>query len=191
MPDDTSEVTRLLLDWSDGDPKALERLLPLVMEELKRIAQRYLNREGRLHTLQPTALVNELYLKLVDRRSVQWKNRAQFFGVAADMMRKILVDHARARQTAKRGRGQILISLEEARPVAEARDVDLVALDDALSGLAELDARQARIVELRYFTGLEIEEISELLHISPTTVKREWHTARLWLARQVSRKEPE
>jgi RNA polymerase sigma factor (TIGR02999 family) len=188
MHEDTSDVTRYLRDWSDGDPQALERLLPHVMEELKRIARRYLDREGRQHTLQPTALVNELYLKLADRRTVHWKNRAQFFGVAADMMRKILVDYARARQTAKRGKGFINVRLDDTRTVAEEQDIELIALDDALRGLAELDPRQARIVELRFFAGLSNEEIGELLQVSPTTIKREWRTARLWLFQQVSRR---
>ena len=186
MVRDTSDVSRLLLDWSDGDPEALERLLPLVMGELKRIARRYLDREGRQHTLQPTALVNELYLKLVDRRRVQWKNRAQFFNVAAEMMRKILVDYARARQASKRGKGVVSLSLDETRTVAEMQDEELVALDEALQRLAELDPRQAKIVELRFFIGLSYEEIAEILDVSRTTVKREWRTARLWLYRKIS-----
>jgi RNA polymerase sigma factor (TIGR02999 family) len=186
MPDSSSDVTMLLLAWSEGDEDALPQLLPLVMEELKKIAHRYLLREGREHTLQPTALVNELYLKLVDRRKVQWKNRAQFFGVAATMMRNILVDYARARQTSKRGSGIPKLSLDETLKVAEAQDAEILALDDALKTLAEVDPRQARVVELRFFTGLSYDDIGEVLGISATTAKREWRTARLWLLREIS-----
>lgn len=187
MPQATGEVTELLLAWSRGEEQALERLMPLVMDELRRIAARYLDREGREHTLQPTALVNELYLKLTDRRSVQWKNRSQFFGVAAEMMRHILVDYARARQTSKRGRDQIKISLDTSLNLAQKQDLEILALDDALKALAELDSRQAKIVEMRFFTGLTHEEIGELLGVSETTVKREWRTARLWLFEQMRR----
>jgi RNA polymerase sigma factor (TIGR02999 family) len=185
---DPSEVTGLLLAWSDGDEAARERLMPLVFDELRRIARRYLDREGREHTLQPTALVNELYLKLIDRRRVQWKNRAQFFGVAAEMMRRILVDYARGRLTQKRGREYVSVPLEESRVGAEEQDFELVALDDALKTLAELDPRQAKVVELRFFAGLTHEEIGEVLEISATTVKREWRTARLWLRREIGRR---
>ena len=187
MPEQASEVTQLLLDWSGGDESARERLMPLVFDELRRIARRYLEREGREHTLQPTALVNELYLKLVERRRVQWKNRAQFFAVAAEMMRHILVDYARARLTQKRGREYVSVPLDESRGVAEQQDVELVALDDGLVALAALDARQAKVVELRFFAGLSNEEIAEVLEVSATTVKREWRTARLWLRREIRR----
>lgn len=185
MPDRNSDVTALLLAWSEGDETALPELLPVVMEELKKIAQRYLNREGREHTLQPTALVNELYLKLIDRRRVQWKNRAQFFGVAAEMMRNILVDYARARQAAKRGQGVPAISLDDSLNLAISQDAELLALDEALKDLAVSDPRQAKVVELHFFTGLSYAEIGELLGCSETTVKREWRTARLWLMRAV------
>lgn len=185
VPQATSEVTDLLLAWSRGEEQALERLMPLVVDELRHIAARYLDREGREHTLQPTALVNELYMKLTDRRSVQWKNRSQFFGVAAEMMRHILVDYARARRTGKRGKDQVKISLDSSLNLAEKRDVEILALDEALKELAKLDPRQAKIVELRFFTGLTHEEIGGLLGVSETTIKREWKTARLWLYEQM------
>ena len=186
MPDSNSEVTALLLAWSEGDEAALGKLLPVVMEELKKIAQRYLNKEGREHTLQPTALVNELYLKLKDRRTVQWKNRAQFFGVAAGMMRQILVDHARGRQAAKRGQGVPRVPLDESLGLAHLRPEDLVALDDALKDLAATDPQGAKVVELRFFAGLSYAEIGEVLGCSETTVKREWRAARLWLLRAMT-----
>lgn len=187
MSDSTSEVTSLLVAWSEGDESALPRLLPVVMEELKRIADRYLRREGREHTLQPTALVNELYLKLIDRRSVQWKNRSQFFGVAAEMMRNILVDYARSRQAARRGAGMRNLSLDETLAAAQAEEQDeqLLALDEGLKALSEVDPRQARVVELRFFTGLAYEEIGEVMGISVRTAKREWRTARLWLLQRI------
>lgn len=163
--------------------------MPLVFDELRRIAQRYMGRESADHTLQPTALVNELYLRLVDRRRVHWKNRAHFFGCAADMMRKILVDHARGRLTAKRGNGATKLQLEEQLMGTAKQDWDLVALDEALQKLALVDERPARVVVLRFFAGLTHEEIAEVLAISPTTVKREWKMARLWLFRRVSSQE--
>jgi RNA polymerase sigma factor (TIGR02999 family) len=187
MSEPMTEVTRLLLSWSDGDEAARERLMPLVFDELRQIARRYLGREGREHTLQPTALVNELYLKLIDRRRVRWKNRAQFFSVAAEMMRQILVDYARARLAQKRGREYLSVSLDDSRGTAERQDLELVALDDALTALAELDPRQAKVVELRFFAGLTAEETAEALQVSPATVKRDWRTARLWLRREIRR----
>jgi RNA polymerase sigma factor (TIGR02999 family) len=187
MPGQNGDVTQLLLDWSLGDESARERLMPVVFDELRRIARRHLQRERREHTLQPTALVNELYLKLIDRRRVQWKNRAQFFGVAAEMMRQILVDYARARLTKKRGEGMAPSSLDDFWAVAERQDEELLALDAALKDLAELDARQAKVVELRFFAGLNNEAIGEVVGISASTVKREWRTARLWLRRQIAR----
>ena len=179
------DVTTLLHLWSQGDPTALERLMPLVIEELRKIAQRYLAKENREHTLQPTALVNELYLKLNDRRTVNWQNRAQFFGVAAEMMRRILVDYARARHTAKRGKGSINLSLDDSFQLPDRREEEILALDDALKALAVIDPQQAKIVELRYFTGLTNEEIADILGVSETTVKRDWRHARLWLAREI------
>lgn len=183
------EVTRLLVDWSNGDTRALEELTPLVYAELRRLAARFLRRERSDHTLQSTALVHEAFLRLIDQRSVQWQNRAHFFGVAAQLIRRILVDYARSRQTAKRGSDAVKLSLDDALGVAEKRDLDLVALDDALNRLAELDPQQSRIVELRFFTGLSIEETAEVLGISPATVKREWVTAKALLYRYLSGKD--
>ena len=182
-----SEVTQLLLAWSDGDGAALGNLMPLVFEELRRMAKRYLEREDERHTLQPTALVNEVYLRLVDRRRVQWKNRAHFLGFSAQLMRRILVDHARGRQTNKRGQGSRPLSIDALVDLPEQRDLEVLLVDEALNTLAEQDPRQARIVEMRFFAGLSHEEIGEALGISPTTVKREWSTARLWLFRELAR----
>ncbi len=187
MPDSHTNVTQLLRDWSQGDAAALGKLIPLVFEDLREIAGHLFRREGEAHTLQPTALVNEVYLRLMDQRQVQWQNRDQFFAVAALLMRRILVDHAKSRQAAKRGRGVPNLPLEEALLVPD-QDVDVLALDEALSQLAEIDPRQCRIVELRFFVGLSHEEIAELLGISVTTVKREWKTARLWLFRALTHK---
>jgi RNA polymerase sigma factor (TIGR02999 family) len=178
------EVTRLLLRWTEGDQNALNDLLPLVYDELRRLARSYLQRERPGHTLQSTALVNEAYLRLVDQ-NVSWQNRAHFFGIAAQMMRRILVDHARARDAAKRGAGDFKVTLDEDIAVSGARDVDVIALDIALDNLAELDPQQGRIVELRFFAGLSIEETSEVLSISPATVKRDWAMAKAWLAREM------
>jgi RNA polymerase sigma factor (TIGR02999 family) len=160
-------------------------MVPLVYEELRRQAQRYLRRESPGHTLQTTALVHEAYLRLVDQRTARWESRAQFFGVAAQLMRRILVDHARSHHAAKRGGSAIQVPLEEETASAPEGDVDLLALDDALNRLAQLDERQAKVVELRYFTGLGIEETAEALGISPATVKREWTMARAWLKREL------
>jgi RNA polymerase sigma factor (TIGR02999 family) len=179
------DVTGLLQAWGGGDPTALDRLVPIVYDELHRQAQRYLRRENPGHTLQTTALVHEAYLRLVDQREARWQNRAQFFGVAAQAMRRILVDHARRHQAAKRGGSAVPVPLEEGEVAAAGSGVDLVALDDALTRLATLDLQQARVVELRYFTGLGIEETAEALGISPATVKREWAMARAWLKREL------
>lgn len=182
------DVTRLLLDWGNGNREALDALAPLVYDELRRLAQSYLRRERSDHTLQGTALVNEAYLRLVDQKNVKWQNRAHFFGVAAQMIRRILVDHARGHQAAKRGAGAAKLSLDDALAVpGVGKDLNLVNLDEALKELEELDARQARIIELRYFTGLSIEETAEVVGVSPATVKREWTAARAWLFRQLSR----
>jgi RNA polymerase sigma factor (TIGR02999 family) len=182
------DVTRLLLDWGNGNREALDALAPLVYDELRRLAQSYLRRERSDHTLQGTALVNEAYLRLVDQKNVRWQNRAHFFGVAAQMIRRILVDHARGHQAAKRGAGAAKLSLDDALAVpGVSKDLNLVNLDEALKELEELDARQARIIELRYFTGLSIEETAEVVGVSPATVKREWTAARAWLFRQLSR----
>jgi len=192
MPSEPGEITELLDAWSDGDADALERLIPLVVSDLRRIAEAFLARENPGHTLQPTALVNELYLRLAGRRAVGWESRTQFFAGMATIMRRILVDHARRRKAAKKGGPVPSLSLDEARdretpwPSGLPRvDVDLLALDLALESLAEVDPRQARIIELRYFGGLTIEETARTLGISPMTVKREWRSARLWLLREL------
>jgi RNA polymerase sigma factor (TIGR02999 family) len=178
-------VTGLLQAWGGGDAAALDQLVPLVYAELRRQAQRYLSRESPGHTLQTTALVHEAYLRLVDQRDARWQNRAQFFGVAAQLMRRILVDYARRHQAAKRGGSAIQVPYEEGAVAAAGSEVDLVALDDALTRLAARDPQQARVVELRYFTGLGIEETAEALGISPATVKRDWAMARAWLKREL------
>ena len=179
-------VTRLLIEWQGGSQQALEQLMPLVYAELKAIAARYFAREAANHTLQSTALVHEAYLRLVGQRRVRWQNRAHFFGIAAQMMRRILVDHARHQRRAKRGGPQPTLVLDEAMGVSEpAPDVDLLALDEALTSLARLDPRGARIVELRFFSGLTIEETAAVLAVSSGTIKREWSTARAWLYREI------
>lgn len=175
-----SEVTQLLQDWSDGKREALDKLLPLVYDELRRLAHNYLRRERGEHTLQTTALVHEAYLKLIDQHSVDWKNRAQFFALSAQAMRRILLDNARKHISAKRGKGE-RISLDEAAGVSTETDENLIALDIALQELEQIDEKQSKIIELRYFGGLTIEETGEVLKISPATVKREWTFARAWL----------
>jgi len=179
-------VTQLLVDWGNGDGQALEKLTPLVYQELKRLAARYLRRERREHTLQSTALVHEAWLRLIDQNHVHWQNRAQFFGIAGEMIRRILIDHARNRQAAKRGDGAIKLSLDEALGAPDRRDFDLVALDDALEDLTKLDPKQGKLVELRFFAGLSIEESAEVLCVSPATVKREWAVAKAWLYRELT-----
>ncbi len=181
------EITRLLADWSRGDKQALEKLTPIVYEELRRLAGRYLRQERHGHTLQSTALVHEAYLKLVGQHSIHWQNRAQFFGVAAQLIRRILVDYARNRHAAKRGANAPRLSLDEAIAMPGERDLDLVALDDALEGLAKLDPRQSRLVELRFFAGLTMEETAEVLNMSLATAKRDWTAAKAWLFREISR----
>ena len=179
------DVTRMLLDWSHGDEQALDRLMPVVYDELHRLAKRCLRRESSGHTLQATALVNEAYLKLIQQSEVEWQNRAHFFAIAARLMRRILVDHARNHQASKRGGPARKLSLDEAIGVAEAQEVDLIALEDALTELARLDPEQGRLVELRFFGGLTIEEVAEVLGVSPATVKREWNMAKAWLYREI------
>ena len=174
-------ITQLLLKWSDGDSSAREELMPLVYGELRRLAAKYLRRERVNHTLQPTALVNEAYLRLIDQQKVEWQNRAQFFGLAARLMRNILVDHARSHQAAKRGGGQLSVSLSRADRVSEKPEIDLVALHETLERLAAHDEQKGRIVELRFFGGLTIEETAEVLEISHATVERDWKMARAWL----------
>lgn len=179
-------VTQLLLDWSAGDEKALEKLMPVVYDELRRLARNYLRRERADHTLQPTALVNEAYLKLVDQKNVRWQNRAQFFGVASQLMRRILVDHARQHLADKRGGpDRQRLSLSAVDHDASKPDVDLLALHEALSSLELIDPQQSRIVELRFFGGLSIEETAEVLGLGHATVERDWKLARAWLRRQL------
>jgi len=179
-------ITQLLRDWSDGDEQALEKLTPLLYEELHRMAHGYMRRERSDHTLQTTALINEAYVRLIDWKSVRWQNRAQFFAVAARLMRRILVDFARSRNYAKRGgRGRQMVSLDEASPVSPDRAGAILALDDALQSLSALDARKSQIVELRFFGGLTIEETAEVLSVSSRTVLREWDLAKAWLSREL------
>jgi RNA polymerase sigma factor (TIGR02999 family) len=183
---DAHEVTELLVAWSDGDEQALDRLAPLVQAELHRLARRYMSRERGDHLLQTSALINEAYLRLIDWKSARWQNRAHFFGVAAQMMRRILVDHARAHEAEKRGGEFQKLSLDENLDAAGApRDVNLVALDDALNRLAEMDPQKSKIVELRFFGGLSVEETAEVLGVSAPTVKRQWRMAKAWLYGQV------
>lgn len=187
MKDQPQDVTILLKAWSRGDKKALDRLMPLVYDELHRVAQGYMARERPDHTLQPTALVNEAYLRMVDVSGVDWKDRAHFFAVCARQMRRVLIDRARARASEKRGSGERGLSLEESLLPEAEQDADLVALDDALTRLAAIDPRKARVVELRFFSGLGIEETAAVLNVSPETVMRDWKMAKAWLYREMKR----
>ncbi len=180
-----NQVTQLLLDWGNGDKAALDKLVPVVYQELRRLAAYYMRRERPGHTLQTSALVNEAYMRLVDYSQMRWQSRAHFFAVAAQAMRRILVEHARKRHFAKRGGGAVKVSLDEAAIVSQEQAADLVALDDALTSLEAMDERKARIVELRYIGGLNIEETAEVLAISPATVQREWRAAKAWLYREI------
>lgn len=187
-PDDSSQITRMLKAWSDGNEDALHELLPLVYAELRRHAARHLRRERPDHSLQTTGLIHEAYLKLVGQRSVRWESRTHFFAIASQLMRRILVDYARARHRAKRGGEDIRLSLSEAEETAsESRPVDLIALDEALTRLAAIDEQQSRLVELRYFSGLTLEEAAAILKISRATAAREWSMARAWLHRELTR----
>jgi len=179
------EITRLLVAWSEGDESALVELTPLVYEELHRLAHHYMSNEREGHTLQSTALVNEAYLRLIEWKNVRWENRAHFFAVSAQLMRRILVDFARARSYQKRGGGAIPVPLEEAVILATDRSADMVALDEALSSLGQLDPRQSRVVELRFFGGFSVDETAEVLQVSVGTVKRDWILARAWLHREL------
>jgi RNA polymerase sigma factor (TIGR02999 family) len=185
--DSSTRIDGLLADWGQGNEEAREALIPVVYNELRRQARRHLRGERPDHTLESAALVNEAYLRLVRQDSPQWQNRAHFFGVAAQLMRHILVDHARRRLANKRGAGAPLLSLDPELAPAQGPGIDLVALDDALGKLATLDSQQARLIELRFFGGLSIEEAAVVLGISPATVKREWATARAWLRRELER----
>ena len=184
-------LTQLLVAWSDGDQKALDELFPLVYEELRQMARRQMRRERPGHTLRTTALVNDAYLRLVDQRVVRWQNRAHFFAIAAQMMRRILVDHARAKRYEKRGGGAVHVPIEEAAVLAHGKEAEIIALDEALHALAEIDPRRARVVELRYFGGLSNEEIGEVLKVSPNTVTRDWNMARAWLYQELSGEKPD
>lgn len=187
MTPSPEEVTQLLLNWGNGDAAALEQLTPLVYDELRRLAHQHMNRERQDHTLQTSALVNEVYLRLIDQRDVRWQNRAQFFSIASRLMRRILVDHARAYRYAKRGGGAIQVSLDEAALVSQERAGELVALDEALTNLAAIDQRKSKVVELRFFGGMSVEETAAALGVSPITVKRDWSTAKAWLYRAIER----
>ena len=176
-----SDVTRLLQAWSGGDQAAFEKLVPLVNAELRRLARRYMGQERAGHTLQPTALINEVYLRLIDWRSIRWQDRAHFFGVSARLMRRTLVDHARRHRTGKRGGHAVTVCFDETVVVPPQRGTDVIAIDEALKTLAVHDDRKSQIVELRFFGGLSVEETAEVLNISPRTVKREWSLARAWL----------
>jgi len=185
-PASSHEVTQLLLDWSRGDQAALEKLMPLVYKELRRLAHNHLKKERPGQTLQTTDLVHEAYLKLVNQRSVRWQNRAHFFGISAQLMRRILVDRARGHKRIKRGGGALLVSLDETAIMLRQPGFDMLALDEALNKLAEIDGRKARIVELRFFGGLDVEETAAFLSISEITVKRDWKMAKAWLHRELS-----
>ena len=181
------EITQLLIAWSQGEQAALDKLMPLVYDELRRIARRCMGRELQGHTLQTTALVNEAYLRLIDADKVQWQNRAHFFAISSQLMRRILVDFARSHRNLKRGGDLPRVSLDEALVVTQERGADLVALDDALTALATLDPRQSRVVEMHYFGGLCVEEIAEVLQVSVATVRRDWRLAKAWLHRELSK----
>jgi RNA polymerase sigma factor (TIGR02999 family) len=183
---DSHEVTQLLLAWCDGDQQALEKLTPLVYRELRRLAKHYMYGERVDHTLQATALVNEVYLRMVDWKPLSWQNRAQFFAFSAQMMRRILVDFARSHQRPKRGGGQHAISLEESAVLSPTKGDDLIAVDDALTRLSKIDARKAEIVEMRFFGGLSVEETAVALKVSPFTVLRDWKLAKVWLLHDLS-----
>src|ERR1051325_3255972 len=181
-----NQITQLLVAWSDGDQTARDKLMPLVYEELHRLAHQYMRRESPGHTLQTSALVNEAFVRLVDQRNVRWQNRAHFFGIAAQLMRRILVDHARGRQTAKRGGSLHAVSFDDALYVSDERSAEVVAVHEALEQLTQFDRRKGQIVELRFFGGLSIDETAEVLGVSPGTVMREWTLAKAWLHREMS-----
>jgi len=183
------EVTAILNDWSGGDIKAPERLMPFVYDELRRLARAFLSREREGHTLQPTALVNEAYIRLVDQTRVNWQNRAHFYSIASSMMRRVLIDHARAHAAEKRGGGAIRLSIDDVQVPLEQRAADFVALDEALKRLAQFDERKSKVVEMRFFGGLNDEEIAEVLGVTTRTVLRDWKKARLWLYRELSTSE--
>jgi RNA polymerase sigma-70 factor (ECF subfamily) len=183
----TSEVSQLLIAWGNGDQSALDRLIPLVYQELHRIAARHMRQENPGHTLQTTGLVNEAYLKLVDQKNMQWQNRAQFFGVAAQLMRRILVDHARKHSRIKRGQGIPKLSLDETAIMSRDKASEFIALDEALNTLSEIDPNKSRIVELRFFAGLNFEEVAEVQKVSSRTIRREWRKAKAWLHQEMQK----
>ena len=185
QPHSQNEITRLLTAWTDGDQSALEKLVPLVESELHRLAHHYMRRERPGHTLQTSALVNEAYIRLIDWKNVRWQNRAHFFAVSAQLMRRILVDFARERNYLKRGGGALQVSLAEAKSLQLERNDDLVALDEALSALSRFDERKGRVVELRFFGGLSVNEVAEVLKVSEETVMRDWRIAKVWLLREL------
>ena len=187
MTDSPQDVTQLVIAWRDGNPDARDELMPLVYQELHRLAHHYMSRERPGHTLQTSALVNEAFLRLVNQRDVQWQNRAHFFGFAAQIMRQILVDYARNRSYAKRGGGAVQVSLNEELLAPQGPSAEVVALDDALRRLVDIDQRKSQVVELRFFGGLSIEETAEVLGVSPGTVMRDWTLAKAWLRRELSR----
>jgi RNA polymerase sigma factor (TIGR02999 family) len=180
------EVTQLLVDWGNGNQAALDRLMPVVYTELRQLAHQYMRRERPGHTMQTTALIHEAYLRLVDQNQVRWQHQAHFFGIAARLMRQILIEHARSHTRAKRGGGVGTISLDEAAIVSQARATELLALDDALERLATIDPRKSQVVELRFFGGLSVEEAAQVLNIAPNTVLRDWRMAKAWLRREIS-----
>jgi RNA polymerase sigma-70 factor (ECF subfamily) len=186
MTPSPESITQLLIEWRDGDEKALDRLMPLVYEELNRLAHRYMRRERPGHSFQTNDLVNEAYLRLIDHKGMRWQNRAHFYAVAAQAMRRILVDRARSRASVKRGGHIQLVDLEEGQTAPEKQAAELVALDDALTNLAAVDSRKAKVVEMRYFGGMSVEETAEALEISPVTVMRDWNTAKAWLLRALT-----
>jgi len=187
MTPSPEEVTRLLLDWGNGNVAALEQLTPLVYEELRRLAHQHMNRERRDHTLQTSALINEAFLRLTQQREMHWQNRAQFFSIASRLMRRVLIDYARARNFQKRGAGAKQVSLSEAAYVSQERAEELVALDEALNTLAGFDERKSKVVEMRFFGGMSVEETAAALDVSTNTVKRDWSTAKAWLYRRIKK----
>ena len=182
-----NEISELLVAWGDGDESALDRLMPLVYGELRRLAHRYMSKERPGHTLQTTALVNEAYLRLINWRDARWQNRAHFFAASAQMMRRILVDFARDKQSLKRGGDALQVSLSQASAVAAERGADLVALDEALTALTEVDRRKSQVVEMRFFGGLSVKEVAEVLNVSEETVLRDWRLAKVWLLRELDK----
>jgi RNA polymerase sigma factor (TIGR02999 family) len=180
-----ADITALLVDWSKGDRSALEKLLPLVERELHRLAHSYMRRENPDHTLQTTALINETYLRLIDQNKVEWQNRAHFFGIAAQIMRRILLNYARDQNRAKRGGRAVHVSLSNAAVMSPEKNEELMSLNDALERLADIDARKSKVVELRYFGGLSVDEAAEVLQVSPVTVMRDWQFAKAWLCREI------